>query len=92
VNRRLQWGNEDARPVPGWINEKSRTKKFELRRSEENVSAVVRFGALDGVSNGLSGEIKLRIEEVVEEDDERSHDGGERYFLGLTGGDEALIK
>ena len=35
----------------------------------------------------------MRIfDEVVEEDDELSHDGGERYFFALTGGDEPLIK
>ena len=47
----------------------------------------------EGVSNGLSGEVKLRIfDEVVEEDDELPHESGERYFFGLTGGDESLIK
>lgn len=35
----------------------------------------------------------MRIfDEVIEEDDELPHDGGEGDFLGLTGGDEALIK
>ena len=40
----------------------------------------------DGVSNGLSGEIKMKVfDEVVKEDDELSHDGGEGDFLELTG-------
>ena len=35
-----------------------------------------------GVSNGLSGELKLRIfQEVIEEDDEFAHDGGESFFV-----------
>ena len=35
----------------------------------------------------------MRIfEEVVEEDDEFAHHRGERDFLGLTGGEEPLIK
>jgi len=47
----------------------------------------------NGVSNGLSGELKLRIfKKVVEEDDEFAHHRSERDFLGLTGGEEPLIK
>ena len=35
----------------------------------------------------------MRIfQEVVEEDDEFAHDGGERDFLGFAGGDQPLIK
>jgi len=50
-------------------------------------------GRAEGVSNGLSGEVKMRIfQEVVEEDDEFAHDGGERDFLGFAGGDQPLIK
>jgi hypothetical protein len=45
------------------------------------------------VSNGLSGEVKLRIfQEVVEEDNEFAHDCGERESLGLTGSQESLVK
>lgn len=50
-------------------------------------------GRADGVSNGLSGERKFRFfEELIKEDDELPHHGGEGYFLWLTGGDEALVK
>jgi hypothetical protein len=45
-----------------------------------------------GVSNGLSCERKSGIfEQVIEEDDELSHHGGEGYFLGLTGSDQAGV-
>jgi hypothetical protein len=50
-------------------------------------------GRANGVSNGLSGERKFRFfEELIEEDDELPHDGGQRDFLGFSGGDEALVK
>ena len=51
------------------------------------------MGSANGVSNGLSGERKFRFfEELIEEDDELPHDGGERDFLGFSGGNEALVK
>ncbi len=46
-----------------------------------------------GVSNGLSCERKSGIfEQVIEEDDELSHHGGEGYFLGFTSSDQAGVK
>ena len=48
---------------------------------------------VNGVSNGLSGELKFRIfEELIEEDNELPHDGGQRHFLGFAGSDQSLIK
>lgn len=50
-------------------------------------------GRAEGVSNGLSGERKFRFfEELIEEDDELPHDGGQRDLLGFTGNDETLVK
>ena len=46
-------------------------------------------GPKSRVSNGLSCERKSGFfEQVIEEDDELSHHGGEGYFLGFTGSDQ----
>ena len=50
-------------------------------------------GKSEGISNGLSGELKLRIfQEVVEEDDKFAHDGHEGDFLGLTRSHEPIVE
>jgi hypothetical protein len=54
------------------------------RRRDHSVATQrhIRPGESNGVSNGLSGELKLRIfQEVIEEDDEFPHDGGESFFI-----------
>ena len=46
-------------------------------------------GKSEGISNGLSGELKLRIfQEVVEEDDECANEG---EFLGFAVGHETVV-
>ena len=46
-------------------------------------------GKSEGISNGLSGELKLRIfQEVVEEDDECVNEG---EFLGFAVGHETVV-
>jgi hypothetical protein len=43
-------------------------------------------------SNGLSGEVRLRIfDELVEQDDGLQHESSERYSFGLKGGEESSM-
>ena len=63
------------------------TKRYleELERQGERTA--------NRVSNGLSCEGKVGIfEHLIEQHDQLPHHGGQRFFLGLTGGDEALGK
>jgi hypothetical protein len=50
-------------------------------------------GRADRVSNGFSGELKFGIfQEVIEEDEEFTHDGHESDFLGLTRSHEPIVE